>query len=112
MAEASFDVVSKVDRAELDNAVSQAAKEISTRFDFRGVGASVAWTDGKDAVEGGADTEDRAKGALEVCRDKVLTRGISLKAIDPGDPRTSGKGRQIRVWFKEGITDDNAKKIT
>ena len=112
MADSSFDVVSKVDRAELDNAVNQAAKEISTRFDFRGVGASVAWTDGKDAVEIGADTEDRAKAALEVFRDKVVKRGISLKAIDPGEPRTSGKGIKIHVGLKEGIADDNAKKIT
>jgi uncharacterized protein YajQ (UPF0234 family) len=112
MAESSFDVVSKVDRQELDNAVNQAAREISTRFDFRAVGASVAWTDGKDAVEVGADTEDRAKAALEVLRDKVVRRGISLKAIDPSEPRPSGKGVKIRVALKEGITDDNAKKIT
>jgi hypothetical protein len=112
MADSSFDVVSKVDRAELDNAVNQAAKEISTRFDFRGVGASVAWSDNKEAVEVGADTEDRAKAALEVFRDKVVKRGISLKAIDPGEPRTSGKAVKIHVGIKEGITDENAKKIT
>jgi uncharacterized protein YajQ (UPF0234 family) len=112
MADSSFDVVSKVDRAELDNAVNQAAKELSTRFDFRGVGASVTWADNKEAIEVGADTEDRAKAALEVLRDKVVKRGISLKAIDPGEPRTSGKGIKIRVGLKEGITDDNAKKIT
>jgi uncharacterized protein YajQ (UPF0234 family) len=112
VADSSFDVVSKVDRAELDNAVNQASKEISTRFDFRNVGASVSWTDNKEAVEVGADTEDRAKAALEVFRDKVVKRGISLKAIDPSDPRTSGKGVKIRVGIKEGITDDNAKKIT
>src|SRR3954462_2482230 len=101
MAESSFDVVSKVDRAELDNAVNQAAKEISTRFDFRGVGASIAWTDGKDAIEVGADTEDRAKAALEVLRDKVVKRGISLKAIDPVDPPTSVKGMKFRAGFKK-----------
>src|SRR3954453_3010828 len=100
MAESSFDVVSKVDRAELDNAVNQTAKEISTRFDFRGVGASVAWTDGKDAIEAGANTEDRDKAPLKEYRDKVVKRGISLKAIDPGDPRTSGKGIKIRVGLK------------
>ena len=112
MADSSFDVVSKVDRAELDNAVNQAAKEIATRFDFRGVGALVAWTDSKEAIEVGADTEDRAKAALEVLRDKVVKRGISLKAIDAGEPRTSGKAIRIRVAIKEGITDENAKKIT
>src|SRR5437763_10327728 len=112
MADSSFDVVSKVDRQELDNAVNQAAKEISTRFDFRGVGASVAWSDGKDAVEVAASTEERAKAALDVFRDKVVRRSISLKAIDPSDPRPSGKEFKIRVGIKEGITDDNAKKIT
>jgi hypothetical protein len=112
MADSSFDVVSKVDRQELDNAVNQAAKEISTRFDFRGVGASVAWSDGKDAVEIAASTEERAKAALEVFRDKVVRRSISLKAVDAGEPRPSGKEFKIRVGIKEGITDDNAKKIT
>jgi hypothetical protein len=112
MADSSFDVVSKVDRAELDNAVNQAAKEISTRFDFRGVGASVAWSDNKEAVEVGADTEDRAKAALEVFRDKVVKRGISLKAIDASEPRTTGKAVKIHVGIKEGIADENAKKIT
>jgi cyclic-di-GMP-binding protein len=112
MADSSFDVVSKVDRQEVDNAVNQAAKEVSTRFDFRGVGASIAWSDGKDAVEVVASTEERAKAALEVFRDKVVRRSISLKAIEPSDPRPSGKEFRIRVSIREGITDDNAKKIT
>ncbi|MGH3494030.1 MAG: DUF520 family protein, partial [Sciscionella sp.] len=58
MADPSFDVVSKVDRQEVDNAINQAAKEVTTRFDFRGVNASIAWS-GEEAVTLGADSEDR-----------------------------------------------------
>ena len=112
MADSSFDVVSKVDRQEVDNALNQAAKELATRFDFRGVGASISWSDNKDAVEIAASTEERAKAALDVFRDKVVSRGVSLKAIDAGEPRPSGKEFKIRVAIKEGIADDNAKKIT
>ena len=76
--ESSFDIVSKLDRQEVDNAVNQAAKEIGTRFDFRGVGASITWS-GEHAVDIRANSEERAKVVLDVFKDKLVKRGVSLK---------------------------------
>jgi cyclic-di-GMP-binding protein len=110
-SESSFDIVSKIDRQEADNALNQAAKEISTRFDFRGVGASISWS-GENGVDIRANSEERAKAVLDVFKDKLVKRGVSLKHLDPSDPRPSGKEYRIAVTLKEGITQDNAKKIS
>ena len=110
MADPSFDVVSKVDRQEVDNALNQAAKELSTRFDFRGVNASISWT-GESAVALQADTEDRLKAALEVFKEKLVKRGVSLKALDAGDPQPSGKVYKLTANIKQGIAADKAKAI-
>jgi len=109
-AESSFDLVSKINHQEVDNAVNQTAKEISTRFDFRGVGASIAWT-GKAAIEIRANSESRANAVLDVFREKLVKRSVSLKVLDAGEPRPSGKEYRLNVGLKEGITDENAKKI-
>ena len=111
MAESSFDIVSKIDRQEVDNALQQAAREIGTRFDFRGVGASIAWSGQRD-VEIRANSEERAKAVLDVFRDKLVKRKVSLKAIDPGEPRLSGKEYRLAVGLKEGISQENAKQIS
>ena len=110
-SESSFDIVSKIDRQEADNALNQAAKEISNRFDFRGVGASIAWS-GEHGVEIRANSEERAKAVLDVFKDKLVKRGVSLKTLDAGDPKPSGKEYRMSVALKEGITQDNAKKIS
>jgi uncharacterized protein YajQ (UPF0234 family) len=109
-SESSFDIVSKIDRQEADNALNQAAKEISTRFDFRGVGASIAWS-GEHGVEIRANSEERANAVLDVFKDKLVKRGVSLKHLDPADPKASGKEYRIAVALKEGISQDNAKKV-
>ncbi len=109
--ESSFDIVSKLDRQEVDNAINQAAKEIGTRFDFRGVGASVSWS-GEHAVEIRANSEERALAVLDVFKDKLVKRGVSLKTLDADDPKPSGKEYRMTVALKEGITQDNAKKIS
>jgi uncharacterized protein YajQ (UPF0234 family) len=111
VAASSFDVVSKVDRQEVDNAVNQAAKELSTRFDFRGTGASVAWA-GEEAVSLQASTEERLKAALEVFREKLVRRGISLKAFDAGEPQQSGKNYKLSGTIVQGIESDKAKQIS
>jgi uncharacterized protein YajQ (UPF0234 family) len=111
MADSSFDIVSRVDRQEVDNALNQTAKEISTRFDFRGVGASIAWS-GDKAVDIRANSEERAKAVLDVFKEKLVRRGVSLKALDAGDPRLSGKEFRLAVGLKEGISQDDAKKIS
>jgi uncharacterized protein YajQ (UPF0234 family) len=111
MADASFDVVSKVDRQEVDNALNQAAKEIGQRFDFRGTNAGIDWS-GELGVTVRADTEERAKAALDVFKEKLVKRSISLKALDAGEPRASGKQYLITASLKQGIDQDAAKKIS
>jgi uncharacterized protein YajQ (UPF0234 family) len=111
MADPSFDVVSKIDRQEVDNALNQAAKELAQRFDFRGVNASVEWS-GELGVTVKADTEERARAALDVFKDKLVKRSISLKALDAGEPKASGKQYVVACTMKQGIAQDDAKKIT
>ncbi|MCP2252975.1 hypothetical protein LY13_001719 [Prauserella aidingensis] len=111
MADPSFDVVSKVDRQEVDNAVNQAAKELSTRFDFRGTGASVAWS-GDNAVVVEAETEERVKAAVDVFKEKLVKRGVSMKAFDAGEPAASGKTYKVSGSIVEGIDQDKAKQIS
>ena len=103
--------MSKLDRQEVDNALNQAAKEIGTRFDFRGVGASISWS-GEHAVDIRANSEERALAVLDVFKDKLVRRGVSLKTLDADDPRPSGREYRMTVALKEGITQDNAKKIS
>ncbi|SRR5258708_6393655 len=110
-AESSFDLVSKINHQEVDNAVHQTAKEIATRFDFRGVGASIAWS-GKEAIEIRANSESRANAVLDVFKEKLVKRSVSLKVLDAGEPRPSGKEYRLNVGLKEGISDDHAKKIS
>ncbi|WP_241386444.1 YajQ family cyclic di-GMP-binding protein [Rhodococcus sp. CH91] len=111
MADSSFDVVSKVDRQEVDNALNQAAKEIATRFDFRNTGARIEWS-GEEAVTITADTEDRALAALEVFKEKLIRRDLSLKSFDAGEPAQSGKVYKITGTLVQGISQENAKKIS
>jgi cyclic-di-GMP-binding protein len=109
-AESSFDIVSRLNRQEVDNALNQAAKEIGTRFDFRGVGAAIAWS-GDHAVDIRANSEERAKAVLDVFKDKLVKRGVSLKTLDAGEPRASGKEYRLAVTLKEGISADDARRI-
>jgi uncharacterized protein YajQ (UPF0234 family) len=109
-SESSFDIVSKIDHQEVDNAINQASREIATRFDFKGVGASVAWS-GDQAIAVAANSEERAKAVLDVLKDKLVKRGVSLKILDAGDPKLSGKEYKLSISLKEGITQENAKKI-
>ena len=79
-ADSSFDVTSKIDRMELDNAINQAVREIETRFDFKNTGSKIELEGDKVLIE--ADTEERAKAALDVVKDKMIKRGVSLKHLD------------------------------
>jgi uncharacterized protein YajQ (UPF0234 family) len=110
MADPSFDVVSKVDRQEVDNALNQASKEISQRYDFRGVGASIEWS-GELGLLIKANAEDRANAVLDVFKEKLIKRGISLKALQHGEPQVSGKEYRISGSIQQGIPDDKAKAI-
>ncbi|WP_028926211.1 YajQ family cyclic di-GMP-binding protein [Pseudonocardia acaciae] len=110
MADPSFDVVSKVDRQEVDNALNQAAKELSQRFDFRGTGAGVSWA-GEDGISIEAETEERCRAAVEVFKEKLIKRGISLKAFEVGDPKPSGRIHRVTGTIVQGIASDKAKQI-
>jgi len=105
-----MDVVSKVDRQEVDNALNQAAKEVHQRFDFKGTDASITWSG--ESIEIEANSEERAKAVLDVFQSKLVKRGVSLKSLDAGEPRLSGKIFKITATTTEGISQENAKKVS
>jgi len=111
MADSSFDVVSKVDRQEVDNALNQAAKELATRFDFRGTDTTIEWQ-GEEGIILVSSTEERVKAAVDVFKEKLIRRDISMKAFDAGDPQASGKTYKVIGSIKQGISSEDAKKVT
>ncbi|GAA1254003.1 YajQ family cyclic di-GMP-binding protein [Kitasatospora nipponensis] len=110
MADSSFDIVSKVEKQEVDNAINQTSREIANRYDFKNVGATIGWTG--DKIEMKADGEERVKAILDVLQTKLISRGISLKALDAGEPQLSGKEYKIFATIQEGISQENAKKVS
>ena len=111
MADSSFDIVSKIDHQEVDNALNQAQRELSQRFDFKGTGAKIEWS-GDHGVEITANAEDRARAVLVVFKDKLVKRHQSLKILVPGEPRQSGRDTKLSVTLKEGISQEQAKKVS
>jgi len=109
MADSSFDIVSKVDSMEAENAVNQAQKEVAQRYDFKGIGASIEWSGEKLLLK--ASAEERVKAVLEVLESKMIKRGIGIRSLDSGEPYPSGKEFRIEVSLKNGISSDDAKKI-
>ena len=110
MADSSFDIVSKLDHQEVDNALSQAAREISQRYDFKGTGAEIKWS-GEDGIEIAANADDRATAVLDVFKEKLIKRQQSLKILEASEPRQSGRESKISIALKEGISQEQAKKI-
>jgi uncharacterized protein YajQ (UPF0234 family) len=110
VAEFSFDVVSEFDSAELTNALDQARREVGTRYDFKDTQTSYDQRGEVIVVE--SASEERAKAALQVLREKAARRQLSVKLFKAGDPKTIGKGRgQIEVQLNAGITDEIAKDL-
>ncbi|MEO3938057.1 YajQ family cyclic di-GMP-binding protein [Dermatophilaceae bacterium Soc4.6] len=113
MADSSFDIVSKIDHQEVANAVNTAAKEISTRYDFKNVGASLDLSGESIMIK--ANSEERALAVLDVLQTWLVKRKVSLKHLDYGDdtptPRISGKEYRLPIGLKEGISQEIAKKI-
>ncbi len=109
MADSSFDVVSKVDRMEADNAVHQTQKQVEQRYYFKNVGASIEWSG--DTILMKASSEERVKAILDVLQTKMIKRGIGLKSLEEGEPFASGKEYRIEVTLKQGIDQANAKKL-
>ena len=110
MAEFSFDIVSKVDPMELQNAVNQADKELAQRYDFKGVGAKVELAPGGLAME--ASSDERVKAVLDVLQSKLVRRGISLLSLEIGQVENRGKVSHLSAALREGINGSDAKKIT
>jgi uncharacterized protein YajQ (UPF0234 family) len=112
MADASFDVVSKVDKQEVSNALTQSQKEISQRYDFKNVGASIEWSGDNILIK--ANSEERVLAVLDVFQTKLIKRNVSLKALDLGekDPQLSGKEYRLEASLKDGINQEQAKKIS
>lgn len=111
MADSSFDIVSKLDHQEADNALNQAIKEIAQRYDFKNTGASLEWS-GELGIEIKANADERALAVLDVFKDKLIKRGISLKALEADEPRQSGKEVRISARFTDGIDQEQAKKVS
>ncbi|GGY25878.1 YajQ family cyclic di-GMP-binding protein [Streptomyces omiyaensis] len=110
MADSSFDIVSKVERQEVDNALNQAVKEISQRYDFKGTNASISWSGEKILMQ--ANGEERVLAILDIFQSKLIKRGISLKSLDvEGEPQLSGKEYKLFASVQEGISQENAKKV-
>ena len=110
MADSSFDIVSKLDQQEIDNAINQAQREITQRFDFKNTGATIERS-GEHGVEISANADDRAAAVLDVFKDKLIKRNQSLKVLEAGEPRQSGRESKISVELKEGISQEQAKKV-
>src|SRR5437867_8265971 len=107
-AEFSFDVVSEYEGAELTNALDQARREVSTRFDFKGTDPTIERKGDVIVVE--ASTEDRARAAVQVLVEKAARRNLSAKLFKPSEPKTVGKGRgQVEMTLNSGISEELAK---
>jgi len=110
VAEYSFDVVSEFNPAELTNALDQARREVGTRFDFKDTATVYDLRDDLIVIE--SSSEDRARAALQVLREKAARRQLSPKLFKADDPKTVGRGRgQIDVRLNAGITDDIARDL-
>lgn len=106
----SFDVVSEVDHQEIRNAVDQASRELNTRFDFKGTDSSIDLAE--EALTLRSGTEDRLKAVRQVLEEKLVRRGVSLKALDYGkvEEASGGSARQ-EVKIVAGISSDKAREI-
>jgi uncharacterized protein YajQ (UPF0234 family) len=106
----SFDVVSQVDMQEVRNAVDQAVREITNRFDFKGTGTKLKLSDEGISLESNAD--GRLEAAVDVLKGRLVKRKVSLKAIAGGDIKPAAGGRvQTLFTLNEGIPQDAAKEL-
>ncbi|HWC13163.1 MAG TPA: YajQ family cyclic di-GMP-binding protein [Actinomycetota bacterium] len=112
--DSSFDVVSEIDPQEVRNAVDQASREITTRFDFKGTGSSVELTDdgGSLSITVKANTEQKVKDVVKVLEEKFVKRKLSLKSLQHGtiEPAAGGTARQT-LTINQGISTEKAREI-
>ena len=112
--DASFDVVSEVDLQEVRNAIDQASREISQRYDFKGTGSSVELQAEKEstAISIKSNTDQKVKDCLKVLEEKLVKRQVPLKALEPGEiePAAGGTSKQT-IALNQGISADKAREI-
>ena len=111
MSDASFDVVSRVDQQELDNALNQARKEIGGRFDFKNSVTEITY-DGKAVITVLSDDELKLKNVTDIIQSKAVKRGVDIKAFDFGkvEPATHNAVRQV-ITVHTGIPKDKSKPL-
>jgi cyclic-di-GMP-binding protein len=109
-AEYSFDIVSKVDLQEVNNAVQQALKEIETRFDFKGSKSDLKLE--AEAILAQSDDDYKLKSVIDILQTKLMKRGVPIRNLDYGkiEPASGGTVRQT-IKLVQGIDQDNARKI-
>ena len=105
----SFDVISEVDKHELTNAIDQANRELTTRFDFKGVDAQYVLDDG--VITQSAPSEFQLQQMLDILRGRLTARKIDIRALDVGDPETNLGGSRQKITVKQGIEQPVAKKL-
>jgi hypothetical protein len=110
--EFSFDVVSKVDLQEVQNAVQQASKEIATRFDFRGSKSKIEWNEKELTLTLTSDDEGKLKSVKDILETRLVKRGVAVKSLDyqKVEPAAMGTVRQL-VKIQQGIASEKAKEI-
>ena len=107
----SFDIVSEIDKGEIDNAINQARKELASRFDFKGSTAKIEWE--KDEINLSAEDGSRLKGLEEILVAKLAKRNIDLRNVDRKPAAISPLGHATqKIVIKQGIEGDKAKEIT
>ena len=110
MAQASFDVVSEIDAQEVRNALDQARREITTRFDFKNTGTDI--THDGDTIEIHANSEGRVQAANDVLKEKMVRRNVSLKALQEGkiEPGAASTYKQ-KITLVKGIDEEKARAM-
>ncbi|HEY8750513.1 MAG TPA: YajQ family cyclic di-GMP-binding protein [Tepidisphaeraceae bacterium] len=112
MADASFDIVSEINLQEVDNAITQAQKEIGTRYDFKGSAASIEFNRKDKELTLMADAEPQLEAVRKVIVERLLKRGVDPKSMDPQKiEQATHKTVRQKVKFKEGIDKDISKAI-
>lgn len=110
MADSSFDVVVETDRQEVDNALNQASKEVAQRFDFKNAAATIEWS-GEDILIT-ANSDDRVLAALDVLKEKLVRRKVSLKTLEHDQPKPAGGNNyRLEITLVNGIPSDKAKAL-
>lgn len=113
MANFSFDIISSYDKAEMNNVFAQAEKEIASRYDFRGTAAGIEWLKDKSGIKAIADNAWQLEQVIDLFRKKLATRNQSSKVLQlDGTVNESNMKAWQDIPFRDGLSQDNAKKVT